>query len=520
MNKLLKLLCGLTAAVVLFAGVPSMADDGGADGKDGKSVRGKSLEERIRELEEKLKDVGYTGVKGSGVKLSGYVDTSYVVNLRGQDGSTPIAGATGTADPAGNPTQTQFGNARVFDYQHDEFVLNAVKLTLEKDKDDSDFPAGFRVDLMYGVDAMVLGNRRNIAVAEGGDTPDDSENDSTFYLEQAYINLGLPVGNGIDVKIGKMVTLIGYEVIESPANANFSRSFAFNLAPFTQTGVTFGYNFNEYITATIGLINGPDNDGVDHFIIGGFTSGNRAPLSGAGNANTEFCGVYRVDVRSPDWSCGTFNLGVSGLFGNDSRVDSTLTDGAGNFATTPWDNSTSINIVDVCGTWARPFGHEPLSLGFEFFTQSQERRMPNVFLGTGVEENSQDDWTTALYARYQVTDWMYLAGRAEYWDADGRTAAANGIYNRAILPNAPFFGLVVPGWDDNQISVYSGTLTAGFNVWKDTLVRLEWRHDEVAGNQNGFLNAQSLIFGGTLDTLMPQIRSGQDTIAVNVAYSF
>src|SRR3989338_1465346 len=277
MNKLLKFICGVSAAAILFAAPSIKADDGGSDGKDGKSVRGKSLEERVRELEEKLKDVGYTGVKGSGIKLSGYVDTSYLVNLRGNNGSTPIAGATGTADAGGNATQTQFGGARVFDYQQDEFVLNAVKLTLEKDKDDSDFPAGFRVDLMYGVDAEILGGRRGIAVAENGDTAEDIENDSSFYLEQAYINLGLPLGDGVDVKIGKMVTLIGYEVIESPANANFSRSFAFGLAPFTQTGVTFGYNINEYITATMGLINGPDNDGVDGAAV-------FAPVNGGGNA--------------------------------------------------------------------------------------------------------------------------------------------------------------------------------------------------------------------------------------------
>ena len=499
MNKLLKLLCGLTAAVVLFAGVPSIADDGGSDGKDGKSVRGKSLEERIRELEEKLKDVGYTGVKGSGIKLSGYVDTSYLVNFRGQNGSIPIAGATGTADAAGNATGTQFGGARVFDYQHDEFVLNAVKLTLEKDKDDSDFPAGFRVDLMYGVDANILNNGRNIAVADAtGDSIPDIEADSSVYLEQAYVNLGLPLGDGVDVKIGKMVTLIGYEVIESPANANFSRSFAFGLAPFTQTGVTFGYNINEFITATMGLINGPDNDGTD-------PSGAFAGISGGGNANTEFSGVYRVDAKSPDWSFGNFNRGVSGLFGNDSTADTT---GGGANGTTPWDNGTDIVITDVAGTWAKVFGHEPLSLGFEVYMRTMDNR--RFLAANNFTTNSQDDTTVALYAKYQVTDWLYMAGRGEYWYADDRTAAGAGIYNQG--PGAgvgPFtqFG--------DHIDVYSGTLTAGFNVWKDTLVRLEWRHDEVAGKDNGFYNAQSLNAAGGV-----QLRRGQDTIAVNVAYSF
>jgi hypothetical protein len=506
MNKLLKLLCGLSAAVVLFAGVPSIADDGGSDGKDGKSVRGKSLEERIRELEEKLKDVGYTGVKGSGIKLSGYVDTSYLINLRGSEGSHPIAGATGTADSAGNDTQTQAGGARVFDYQLDQFTLNAVKITLEKDKDDSDFPAGFRVDTIYGADAQILGGKRITAVTENGDLPWDIEDDSTFYLEQAYVNLGLPLGDGVDVKIGKMVTLIGYEVIESPANANFSRSFAFGLAPFTQTGITFGYNVNEYITATAGIVNGPDNDGAD-------STATFANVNGAGNANTELSGVVRVDVKSPDWSFGTFNLGISSLFGNDSRVDST-TAGAGGNATTPWDDGTSISIIDVAGTWAKVFGHEPLSLGFEVYLQSQHWRQA-VAGDSGFQDNSQDDHVFAAYAKYQVTDWLYIAARGEYWDADERSALAAGIFSHQSANNQQFG--VFPGGNEN-ISIWAGTLTAGFNVWKDTLVRLEWRHDEVAGHQNGFINAQSLLTGAS--ALQPQLRSGQDTIAVNVAYSF
>lgn len=508
MNKLLKLLCGLTAAVVLFAGVPSIADDGGSDGKDGKSVRGKSLEERIRELEEKLKDVGYTGVKGSGIKLSGYVDTSYLVNFRGHGGSTPIAGAGPSASTG---TSSVFGGGRVFDHQQDEFVLNAVKLTLEKDKDDSDFPAGFRVDLMYGADANVLNNRFFASAQFGGGEPnrDDVENDSDFFLEQAYVNLGLPLGDGVDVKIGKMVTLIGYEVIESPANANFSRSFAFGLAPLTQTGVTFGYNVNEFITATIGLINGPDTYGAAD-ASGANTNG---IVNGAGNNNTEFSGVYRVDVKSPDWSFGNFNLGVSGLFGQDSEVN--ITGGTpGNHGTDVNDNSAPINIVDVAGTWAKVFGHEPLSLGFEVFMQSQgnRRSVTTGGAGNGSEDNSQDDLTAALYAKYQVTDWLYLAGRAEYWDADSRSAASRGIYNSG----QPFS--LTPAANQNvtqSIDIYSGTLTAGFNVWKDTLVRLEYRHDEVAGHGNGFVNGQSNQINGS-----PQIRRGQDTIAVNVAYSF
>ncbi len=493
MENLFRCIWGAFFAVALLTAVPcTKADDAAADGKDGKSARPKTMEERIHELEEKLQNVGYTGIKGSGIKLSGYVDTSYLVNLRGNNGSSPTAGAGGPA--FGN--SANFGNGRIFDVQQDEFTLHAVKLTLEKDKDDSDFPAGFRVDLLYGADANQL-NNRGIATAFGA--RDNFENDSDFFLEQAYITLGLPVGDGVNVTIGKTVTLLGYEIIESPAQSNFSRSFGFGLYPFTQTGVVFGYQILDCCTVNLGMVNGVnDSDfGV-------------SAVNGAGNSNTEFMGVGRADITSPDdWSAsvGKFTLGIAGLFGNDSTVD--VTAGVpGASGTNQADNGTSISMIDVPGTWTKVFGHEPLSLGFEFFMRQMDRR--TVLAANNTREDDQDDTTAALYAKYQVTDWLYFAGRGEYWYADDRSAGAAGIFSTG--PGAaPGLGTA----SGNHISVWEGTLTAGFNVWKDTLVRLEYRHDEVGGKDNGFINEQSLNNTGG-----PQLRRGQDTIAVNVAYSF
>ncbi len=53
-----------------------------------------------------------------------------------------------------------------------------------------------------------------------------------------------------------MNTLIGYEVIESPYNPNFSRSWLFGLGePFTTTGIRGSYEFNQYVSFSIGGIN-------------------------------------------------------------------------------------------------------------------------------------------------------------------------------------------------------------------------------------------------------------------------
>ena len=54
-------------------------------------------------------------------------------------------------------------------------------------------------------------------------------------------------GNGLDIYMGKFVTFLGYEVIESPANLNFSRGLLFtNAIPLTHTGIYADYKFNRH----------------------------------------------------------------------------------------------------------------------------------------------------------------------------------------------------------------------------------------------------------------------------------
>ena len=45
--------------------------------------------------------------------------------------------------------------------------------------------------------------------------PDNQHTTAEFQLTQANIDLRLPVGNGLDVKVGYFGTVVGYEVYES-----------------------------------------------------------------------------------------------------------------------------------------------------------------------------------------------------------------------------------------------------------------------------------------------------------------
>jgi hypothetical protein len=451
------LITGLALAAFLGGTLAVLADDAGAAGK-------KSLESRIAELETKLKDAGAGGgVKGSGIKVSGYVDTSYLVNLADRDSNGPVQGSSWQ------------NTGRVFDQQFDAFTLNQVKVTIQKDKDSSKFPAGFRTDFILGEDANVLNN----AGAAGSDI--------AAFLEQAYVNLGIPVGNGIDVKFGKMVSLIGYEAIESAANWQFSRSDGFRLAPFTQTGVTFGYKWNDTVTTTVGAINGWDS------LIGG---------QGAENFNTDLSFVGRVDVTGPKTKVGDFNAFVAALYGRDDL---------GGAITTL--NRPEAYVWEIGGTWDKPFGVTELTLGVDYLYRYQQNVLANKVVGDVNELVPVSGDSLSIYGKWDWAScgakWTSTSGRFSYstYDNNSNTGLNNNL--QTISPLAVPFA----GFRARSEEVFSFTLTQAFNVWKDTLVRLEWRHDWTPNKASGF-GANSAAANGD------DIRQQQDTLAVNVVYSF
>src|SRR5215472_5583586 len=103
--------------------------------------------------------------------ISGYVDTSAQWNF-----------GTGNAN---NPPY-KFGGAA----KADGFNLDVVQLRIEKPLEESDWSAGYRVDLWAGPDANTLGTQSTLA---GGS--------SDFAIRQAYVSLLMPILNGITWKL-------------------------------------------------------------------------------------------------------------------------------------------------------------------------------------------------------------------------------------------------------------------------------------------------------------------------------
>jgi len=284
--------------------------------------------------------------KKLGLSLYGYVDASYTQNFN-------------------NPSPSAGGNAlRIFDVDSNSFRPHIAQIVLEKEgKTDGSMEdrGGFRIKLDYGEDAQLTG---------GGSGSDD------FDFQEAYAQYIAPIGNGLDLRIGRMNTLIGYEVIESPYNPNFSRSWLFGFGePFTTTGIRGSYEFNDMVSFSIGVINDFTGTQSD-------TNNSKSVESLVSIAPTENVGIYLFGFWGPEGAIGADDsdrVQVGGI------VDVQLTDQAevvvegyyGNFANVTtfnpsgnarWDGVAGYFIYDFTDKWGARFRGEVFKDASGFFT--------------------------------------------------------------------------------------------------------------------------------------------------------
>src|ERR1043166_382365 len=103
----------------------------------------------------------------SSTTLSGYVDTSAEWNFGSGDANVPPY-------KFNSPSKS------------DGFNLDVVQVRIEKPLDESEWAAGYRVDLWAGPDANVLGTQSVLSTGK-----------SDFAIRQANVSLRMPVLNGI-----------------------------------------------------------------------------------------------------------------------------------------------------------------------------------------------------------------------------------------------------------------------------------------------------------------------------------
>lgn len=174
------------------------------------------------------KEAGAASVNG--IDISGMVDVYYSYNF--------------------NTPYSQGNNLFTFTGKDNQFAVNLAEIVFEKGVS-SPGDVGFRVDLDFGSAADIVA---------GATSPDDPAEETYKDIQQAYLSYVVPVGNGLTIDIGKFVTHMGLEVIESIDNWNYTRSYLFGYAiPFYHAGVRGSYPISDDLYITGYIYNGWNN---------------------------------------------------------------------------------------------------------------------------------------------------------------------------------------------------------------------------------------------------------------------
>jgi len=155
----------------------------------------------------------------------------------------------------------EFNGLTTFADRANTIMPNQFNLYFERatNKEGGQFDLGFRVDLMIGSDARFT-QAAGLDDQVVQDPLDGGPRFFDFAAPQLYVEMFMPVGNGLSAKIGHFYTPIGYEVVPATGNFFYTHSYAMQYAePFTHTGVLFSYPLTGNFTLTAGAVNGWDN---------------------------------------------------------------------------------------------------------------------------------------------------------------------------------------------------------------------------------------------------------------------
>jgi len=148
--------------------------------------------------------------------LSGYISSSYTVD-------------SGTSNDGTN--------------------LDVVDLKFASAQGAGEYATGYTVELWAG-------GSHSLDTADSGSA-------GTVEVYQANVDLRLPVGNGLDLKIGQFTTNVGAETSNYNENAFFTRSHGFAVEPTHHTGILASYQINDDTGVSVGFVNDTTSNAVN-----------------------------------------------------------------------------------------------------------------------------------------------------------------------------------------------------------------------------------------------------------------
>lgn len=222
-------------------------------------------------------------------------------------------GGISLGDPKGN----------VFEFFVDEIELDIAKSFGENIR--------LRADLDFG----------NLGV--GSPVNNGAWGTGSFNVEQGYVTLNIPVGNGMEFLLGRFNAPIGFEAVDRNDNDTFSHSsiYQYGIRPRNLTGMKFYYAFSDMIDWHIYIVNNlrdaidGDRSNIPSFGTRvGFTWGEEGKQSTVGISGAAGPDIrddskwgdwsYLADVDFNIWASDSFAIGGEGIFRIDDTPKNTL----------------------------------------------------------------------------------------------------------------------------------------------------------------------------------------------------
>src|SRR5437867_5095552 len=314
----------------------------------------------------------------------------------------------------GRASRGNHNELRFYDFEGG-YTFNMAEFSIKKDPSEK-YPFGYGLVLTAGIPGTSNDSQKNhaLGIFRGDDDQFSFRNTPNFDLQEAYGSYMFPLGSGLTLKAGKFVTLLGSEVIESPNNLNFSRSFLFTFAiPLTHVGALLSYSPLPWLSLTAGPVVGWD-------------------VARDNNSRMSVMGQVAVSAVKD------LALSLNWITGPEQAHQ----------------NSNPRTVLDFVAAYT---GIKNLTLAANVDYGWEEDEASLAASGTR-KDNSASWWGWAGYVAYDWTEQLRTALRLEYFqDSDGiRTLA------------------VAPG---SRVELYEVTATVQYKIWKGLVGRLEYRHD-------------------------------------------
>ena len=166
-------------------------------------------------------------VGDSGIRTFGWVEGGYT------------GASTGAGMLSVQPRQNRFG---------DEFLLNQIGWAIQKPLQQDQFDWGFNMRYFAGADAALGAAKGGIGWPAGN--PHFGEDFRDLYLSA---HLPILTEGGVDVKVGRMNTIIGYNGFLAPYRPFYSSDYQFF---YSQDGAFTGFLTNLHVNNRLDIWNG------------------------------------------------------------------------------------------------------------------------------------------------------------------------------------------------------------------------------------------------------------------------